>query len=319
MNIFNYIKGNVFESEVINYLRSKLGIDEGINKELPNVFYTIKDDDHKFFYNEFDSIFVLNNIFVLDQAVVKINCKYEKKLFENSKIIDKNNLMIEGKNVVFVECKQAGDFYNYFTNLLEKVYKFRRLIDDIFNIKDYGTKILYLYDDIFIYKNVCFNRFCSTIKDAIDNCVKRNMNDVENYDILAFYINSNVHLYNYENIEKELKAVKIQQEKDRLQREEDRLQIEQYSQKVNNLESQIQLLMQKYNNNQNLQDNETAKKDGGNGQTSLKQSKISLKKCSNKYEKVNDNKIKNDNIFKNSDGPEKNRRDDNIMKNDKNN
>jgi len=145
------------------------------------------------------------------------------------------------------------------------------------------------------------------------------MNDVENYDILAFYINSNVHLYNYENIEKELKAVKIQQENDRLQREKDRLQIEQYSQKVNNLESQIQLLMQKYNNNQNLQDNETAKKDGGNGHTSLKQSKISLKICSNKYEKGNDNKIKNDNIFQNSDGPEKNRRDDNIMKNDKNN
>ena len=279
-----------------------------------------------FFIMNLIQLFVLDNGIEFDESIVKINCKYEKGLFENSKHINKNNLAIEGKNVVFVECKQAGDFYNYFTNLLEKVYKFRRLIDDIFNIKDYGTKILYLYDDIFIYKNVCFNRFCSTIKDAIDNCVKRNMNDVENYDILAFYINSNVHLYNYENIEKELKAVKMQQEKDRLQREEDRiqrekdrLQIEQYSQKVNNLESQIQLLMQKYNNNQNLQDNETAKKDGGNGHTSLKQSKISIKICSNKYEKGNDNKIKNDNIFQNSDGPEKNRRDDNIMKNDKNN
>ena len=140
------------------------------------------------------------------------------------------------------------------------------------------------------------------------------MDDVKNYDVLAFYINSNVHLYNYENIEKELKAVKIQQEKDRLQREEDRLQIEQYSQKVNNLESQIQLLMQKYNNNQNLQDNETAKKDGGNGFTSLKERRISLNICYNKNEK-----IKNGNIFQNSDGPEKNRRDDSIMKNDKNN
>ena len=56
MNIFNYIKGNVFESEVVNYLRSKLGILEGRNKELPNVFYAIKDDKGEFFYNEFDSI-----------------------------------------------------------------------------------------------------------------------------------------------------------------------------------------------------------------------------------------------------------------------
>ena len=37
----------------------------------------------------------------------------------------------------------------------------------------------------------------------------------KNYDVFIFYINSNVHLYNYESIEKELKNVKIQQEKDR--------------------------------------------------------------------------------------------------------
>ena len=142
------------------------------------------------------------------------------------------------------------------------------------------------------------------------------MNDVENYDFLAFYINSNVHLYNYESIEKELKDVKIQQEKLiknlELEQEKDR-------QKVKNLESKIQLLMDKINNNQNLQDNNTVKKDRGKGYTSLKQSTISLNIYSNKYEKGKDNKIKNDNIFQKSDEPEKNRRDDNIMKDDKNN
>ena len=42
--------------------------------------------------------------------------------------------------------------------------------------------------------------------------------------------------------------------------------------------------MDKINNNQNLQDNNTVKKDGGKGYTSLKQSTISLNIYSNKYE-----------------------------------
>ena len=318
MDVDKYFRGHILESEVINYLRNRIGIYEGKNNELPTVFYAIK--DKKFFYNEFDSIFMLDNEIKLNENIVRVNCKYESGLFENSKKVNKNSLEIKGKNVVFVECKSSGDFGNIFLKLFKKIYRFRSLLDNIFDIKDYGTKILYLYDTKFLERNVCFERFCSAVQNAISICSEENKYDVKNYDVLAFYINSNVHLYNYESIEKELKNVKIQQEKEKIQqkKELENVKIQQEIDRMN-FQSQIEYLIGEINRMKGLQDNNTAKKDQANGYNCLKQISISLNIPSNKYEKVNDNKKANDNIFHNSDEQEKYSKDNDIMKDVKNN
>ena len=43
------------------------------------------------------------------------------------------------------------------------------------------------------------------------------MQDVINYDLFAFYTNSNVYIYNYSNIDKDLNKLKVQQNKNRLE------------------------------------------------------------------------------------------------------
>ena len=238
MKIDNFIKGNIFESEVNGYLRRKLFQEEG-NIELPNVFYAInKNVGYKFFYNEFDCVFKVNNSIKLDENIVKINCKYENGQFENSKKNNRNFLEIAGKNLVFIECKFSGDFCNKFQKLFKKIYTFRSLLDKIFKTQEYGTKILYLYDNEFINNNVCFSRFCSTVKKAINTCVENGMKDVINYDLFAFYTNSNVYIYNYSNIDKELNKLKVQQDKNRLELQDTKKELK-------GLKSLMKLLLEK--------------------------------------------------------------------------
>ena len=257
MKIDNFIKGNIFESEVNGYLRRKL-FQEEWNIELPNVFYSInKNVGYKFFYNELDCVFKVNNSIKFDENIVKINCKYENGQFENSKKNNRNFLEIAGKNLVFVECKFSGDFCDKFQKLFKKIHTFRSLLDNIFHTQGYGTKILYLYDNEFINNNVCFSRFCSTVKKAINICVENGMKDVINYDLFAFYTNSNVYIYNYSNIDKELNKLKVQQNKDRLELQDTKKELE-------GLKSLMKLLFEKLDL-KDLGDNITVKKSEKSG------------------------------------------------------
>lgn len=79
-----FINGNIFECEIRDYLRNNnCSIKD--NKELPNVFYTLKNinngQDHTYFYNEFDSVFLINNDVEIDKYKFRVNCKYENSSF----------------------------------------------------------------------------------------------------------------------------------------------------------------------------------------------------------------------------------------------
>ena len=194
--ICDFIKGNNFESGVNDYLRRKIINANEDNRELPSVFYTINENkNYKIFYNEIDSIFIIEDGVSFYENILKINCKYENKEFENSKTENPNFLKIEGKCLLFVECKISGDFCGVIESLFKKIYRFRSLLDDIFHTKGYKTKILYLYDNQFINPNSSYRKFVSATENAITNCLRDGMTDVQNYDLFAFYICSNMYIY----------------------------------------------------------------------------------------------------------------------------
>ena len=223
-DIDNYIRGNVFENEVSNYLKNKILNSE--NKELPNIFYTIRnlyDKDDKSqniklnFFNEFDAVFMIENDINFDDNILKINFKYENKIFENNqdnKAKNTNNLIIKGKNLVFVECKYEANYNKAFEDgkLFKKIYKFRDLIDKTFGTKGYGVIILYLYNTKFIYETKDFNNFKNAISTGFSKCLKEK-DDVLMYNVFSFYINASVYMFNYSNVYNEIKDVKEKQQK----------------------------------------------------------------------------------------------------------
>jgi len=159
-NIFSkFINGNMFENEAINYLRSKLMN----NCEISSVFYTnikLKNQSISIFYHEFEGIFIINDKIQFDKNIIRINCKYENNTFINCKKEGKDILEINGKNLLFIEAKKNANFGGTtFEKLVDKVYKFRNFIDNLYGTKDYGVVILYLYNNEFIYNLKDFEKF----------------------------------------------------------------------------------------------------------------------------------------------------------------
>ena len=222
-NICDFIKGNVFENEVGRYLRNKICSIEG-NKELPDVYYAIKDiidvkdNNNKkltFFYNEFDSVFLVKSDVVFDKNIFRINCKYENNKFENSKITNPDILGIKGGNIVFVECKYKANFDKIFNDIIVKINKFMDLIDNIFGTEKYGITILYLYDTQFIYRTNDYETFTNCVNATLNEPEIKKMKLDNKLSILTFYVYDNIVIYNYANINDELNAVKIQIKKDK--------------------------------------------------------------------------------------------------------
>ena len=75
-----FIRGYALECEICGYLRNKICSIE-CNKELPDVFYSLRDvkiNDKKeksYFYNEFDSVFYLSHNFEFKKNLFRINFK----------------------------------------------------------------------------------------------------------------------------------------------------------------------------------------------------------------------------------------------------
>ena len=237
-----YIKGNTFECEVNIYLRKKICMNEN-NLEIPNVFYTIKDitvgqgKKKTFFYNEFDSIFLVEKDVEFDKSIFKINCKYENSLFDNTKLGKSDTLKIKGKNLVFVECKIKAKFSGAFEKIFLHIHTFRSLIDDIFGTKDYGVIILYLYDNYFIYHSDDFICFQNSINSAFSNCKKLGIEGMDKFNIYAFYTYDNVYMHNYSSIQDEVDELKKEQNLMKNQIEQMQRQLELYANSNNNFNS----------------------------------------------------------------------------------
>ena len=107
---------------------------------------------------------------------------------------------------MFVEVKNEANFPNAFNDLFSHIYKFRSLLDNIYQTKGYGTIILFLYNNKFIYDLKDFRFF----KLSIDAILKKNkqQKEMENYSVYAVYSYDNVFIYNYSIINKELAKVK---------------------------------------------------------------------------------------------------------------
>ena len=67
---------------------------------------------------------------------------------------------------------------------------------------------LYIYNDRFINNNDNYNNFVKCLETTLKICEKENMRDALNYDIFSYYICHNVYMYNYFNLNNELKEVK---------------------------------------------------------------------------------------------------------------
>ena len=271
--IDDFIKGNVFEIEVNNYLRKKICSVDG-NIELPNVFYAIKkiEKDNKevksLFYNEFDSVFLVNNDIAFDKNIIKINCKYENHNFENTKEKvsnnagekdsdnagekDSDNLTIKGKKIVFVECKIKQDFKKDLDNgkLLKKICIFKDLIENIYGISNYGILLLYLYDTKYICVNNDFNMFKNALISSQKMCSNEKMEEVEKYDVFSFYIYHNVYIYNYFNVNNKLIQVKEEQIKDKEHIKKQDEKLKENETELKNLKEQLEALMEVLNINQ---------------------------------------------------------------------
>ena len=214
-DIDKFVKGNVLEGEVCNYLRTKICSGKS-NVELPNVFYTMRkikkkgNDVISLFYNEFDAAFIVNESVELDKNIMRLNCKYEGNKCENSKDNNINNLNLKEKRIVFVECKYEENYQAAFgkTNLFKKIYSFRNLIDEVYGTKGYGITILYIYNNQFINGRDNYCEFVKYLSATFVKCDAEKMNVVRNYDIFSYYVCHNVYIYNYFNLNNELKEVK---------------------------------------------------------------------------------------------------------------
>ena len=71
------------------------------------------------------------------------------------------------------------------------------------------------------------------------------MKDVINYDLFAFYTNSNVYIYNYSNIDKELNKLKVQQNKNRLELQDTKKELNNTKKELKGLKSLMKLLLEK--------------------------------------------------------------------------
>ena len=257
--IDKFIKGNVLESEVCNYLRNKICSEKG-NIELPNVYYTMKKiqkkgkDEISLFYNEFDSVFIVNENVKLDKNVIKLNCKYENNEYENSKEKNINILEIKEKRIVFVECKSEENYKTAFgnKNIFKKIYSFRNFIDNVYGTKDYGIIILYIYNDRFINNNDNYNNFVNCLEATFKTCMNEKMSDALNYDIFSYYICHNVYMYNYFNLNNELKEVKEDLQKAKKDLNATQIELETTKKflnaKIEELTKKFNLFMEKFGN-----------------------------------------------------------------------
>ena len=197
--ICSYISGHIFEEEVIEYLRSKL---IKLYIEIPNVFYSIKNDKNGMFYNEFDAIFKIDNKLTLNRGIVRINCIFtnDHSSKEFSDFNDKEIFEIPGKSLLFIEVKKSANFEGHFPELFAKIKKYRNLINDIYNTSDYQIIILYFYNNLFISSNDYFEKFKTGIT--------KGKNSGESYPVYSFYIYDNIYLFNklqnQERLENEL-------------------------------------------------------------------------------------------------------------------
>ncbi len=191
----NYISGNIFEDEVINYLKSKL---DQFCIEIPNVFYTYKKSQTSFFYNEFDSIYKIDNKISLNKGIVRIKYTYNanKSMFNN--LEDKDVFEIPEKSLLFVEVKKNQNFEGIFTELFLKINKIKNLINDIYDTYDYNIIILYFYNTSYIKSKDDFINFQNGIRNASI------ASNYEKYDVYSFYIYDNIYLYNTSENQKKL-------------------------------------------------------------------------------------------------------------------
>ena len=77
-------------------------------------------------------------------------------------------------------------------------------------MKDYSITILYLYNSKFIIRECAFQRFQTSIEEAIRNSEKEG---VDKYNIFSFYTYDNVYIYNYYSINNQLNKLKGEYEK----------------------------------------------------------------------------------------------------------
>ena len=271
-----FIRGYAFECEVCGYLRNKICSIKG-NIELPDVFYSLKDvkvnniknKEKSYFYHEFDSVFYLGNDVEFDKNLFRINCKYENSSFENTKRSENSDVLtIKRNSLLFVECKETGDFNSVFFELFKNIYKYKNILDYIFKLKGYSIKILYLYRYEFIDRNCNFQRFKESVINAINKCKTENIIGVDSYNILAFYTYDSLYLNNYYSVTNELKDVKNNQKKDReliekTQRECKELEIKynQTQEKLGKLEKKLAELLKNQEKEEDLADRKTEKKE----------------------------------------------------------
>ena len=190
--ICEYVSGNVFEGEVIQYLKSKL---DNYCIEIPNIFYTINKDKKSIFYNEFDSIFKIDSKIILNKGIVKINFAYDGKEKQFSNFKGQDIVEIPEKSLLFIEVKKSQNFEGVFTELFLKINKFIDFINQKYKTYDYRIIILYCYNTIYISSKNDETLFRNAVKKALK---------FGQYTIYSFYIYDNIYLYNDSENQKRL-------------------------------------------------------------------------------------------------------------------
>lgn len=200
--ICNYIRGHMFEDEVLEYFKSKLN---GAF-EIPNVFYYVKKgaQNTTIFFNEFDGIFKVEKKITLNRGVVRINCMYSND--NNKEFFDctKTELFeLPGKSLVFIEVKKSPNYEGDFPQLFLKIDKYKNLIKDVYEISDYKILVLYFYNNLYISSKDYFEKF----QKGISNSLKQGCGS---YTVYSFYIYDNIYLYNKSESQKRLEQKLVQ-------------------------------------------------------------------------------------------------------------
>ena len=254
----NYISGNIFEDEVINYLKSKL---DQFCIEIPNVFYTYKKSQTSFFYNEYDAIYKIDNKISLNKGIVRIKYTYNANDSMFNNLEDKDVFEIPEKSLLFVEIKKNQNFEGIFTELFLKINKIKNLINDIYDTYDYKIIILYFYNTSYIKSKDDFNNFQNGIKNA------STASNYEKYDVYSFYIYDNIYLYNTSENQKKLEKKfnyeneqiknELAQTKNTLTQTQERLKVlENIISSVLHIDINNEEEMKKYINQNNMNNND---------------------------------------------------------------
>ena len=254
----NYISGNIFEDEVINYLKSKL---DQFCIEIPNVFYTYKKSQTSFFYNEYDAIYKIDNKISLNKGIVRIKYTYNANDSMFNNLEDKDVFEIPEKSLLFVEVKKNQNFEGIFTELFLKINKIKNLINDIYDTYDYKIIILYFYNTSYIKSKDDFINFQNGIKKA--SLASNN----EKYDVYSFYIYDNIYLYNTSENQKKLEKKfnyeneqiknELAQTKNTLTQTQERLKVlENIISSVLHIDINNEEEMKKYINQNNMNNND---------------------------------------------------------------